>query len=282
MSRHPLRWARILVFAALVVFGHPLAGAAAQHESSPPANATPASGGPPAAGTATGATAQCRVGVDLIALHDLDMTHGTFGADFWVWSVCPNDTYKPLSTMEFIDADSTNMSYVLHQVVNGTYWTQAKITGTFRHPWDLTKFPFGGQQLVIEMEDAESLATEFTYVPDVADSIQEPDLQLDGWRVTASHLAAGTHRYVTTFGDPRDPGGVSDFPRLTLTITLGRQDKVTSFFKLTFVVYIAFLISLISYFLNLGSLTMLTARLGVISGTLFAVAVNLRSAQRRF
>lgn len=51
-----------------------------------------------------------------------------------------------------------------------------------------------------------------------------------------------------------------------------------SFFKLTFVVYIAFLISQLSYFLNLRNPTMLTARMSIISGTLFAVAVSMRTA----
>ena len=40
----------------------------------------------------------------------------------------------------------------------------------------------------------------------------------------------------------------------------------------------AFLLSLVSYFINLKNPTMLTARIGMISGALFAVAVNFRTA----
>jgi hypothetical protein len=62
-----------------------------------------------------------------------------------------------------------------------------------------------------------------------------------------------------------------------ITTMIERTD-LTSFVKLTFVVYIAFLLSLISYFLNLRNPALLTARFSVISGALFAVAVSLRSA----
>ena len=90
-------------------------------------------------------------------------------------------------------------------------------------------------------------------------------------------LETTTQTYLTTYGDPSDPDGSTEYSQLVLTATFERDDLM-SFFKLTFVVYIAFVISLISYLLNLQNPTMLSARMSIISGTLFAVAVSMRTA----
>src|SRR4051794_21528508 len=63
--------------------------------SAPPVQAQP----PP-----TATPLRCRVGVYLIDLYDLDPTAKTFTADFWLWSICPTATYRPLDALEFVNA----------------------------------------------------------------------------------------------------------------------------------------------------------------------------------
>jgi hypothetical protein len=231
----------------------------------------------PAAAQPSPAPVHCRLGAYLTALHDFDYANHTFAADFWLWSVCPAATPQPLETMEFINANSITVYLPSTQTTAEGVWSQRKIRGIFRYPWNLTAYPFDRHTLPIVLEEGVADTRTLVYDADTANTGLGPALAPPEWRVTGVALAAGSVTYDTTFGDPTlAPGGRSTYARLTLTITLARHD-LTSFVKLTFVVYIAFLVSLISYFLNMQSPTLLTARLGVISGALFAVAVNLRT-----
>lgn len=218
----------------------------------------------------------CRVGIALSSLSDLDVANKTFDAAFWIWSVCPEGGRNPLDTMDFITADAIQTSLAGEEVVDGVRWSWLKVQGRFRHHWDVEQFPFDRQDLRIVIEESAGEASALTYTPDIDGAIREPELRLDGWHIDKSRLEARTHTYHTTYGDPTDPDGTSEFSQLVLTTTLVRDD-LTGFIKLTFVVYIAFVVSLISYLLNFDNPTMLTARLGIISGTLFAVAVSMRT-----
>ena len=219
-----------------------------------------------------------RVGAYLRGLYDLDPANGTFAADLWLWSVCPNEEFKPLATMEFVNATSTSASLDSSVATAGGVWSQRKITGTFRYNWDLTDFPFDHHTLAVVLEEGVADTRGLVYEPDAANSDYPPDVAPADWRVTGFSVTGDTGTPNATFGDPTlAPGEGSAYTQLVVATTIARTDR-TSFVKLTFVVYVAFLLSLISYFLNLRNPALLTARFGVISGALFAVAVNLRAA----
>ena len=256
----------------LVVFlgGMIPAGASRAQGTPVPETDLPAADDSPPPGT-------CRVGLALESLHNINLDNGTTDADFWIWSVCPDDRFAPLTTMEFLNANSVDMSLEGGAVVDGLHWTYARVSGTFRLEWNLARFPFDEQVFRIVMEDTAHVAQEFAYEADTSDPIPESDPRIKDWRIVGTSLTTGTETYQTTYGDPSDPAGSTDYSQLVLTATFERDD-LTSFIKLTFVVYIAFLISLISYLLNLRNPTILSARMSIISGTLFAVAVSMRTA----
>jgi hypothetical protein len=102
-------------------------------------------------------------------------------------------------------------------------------------------------------------------------------LPLEGFKITGFHIDSAIHAYQTTYGDPQHPVGTSSYSRLIVSIDLQRR-YFSGFLELTFAVYMAFLLSLVSYFINLKNPTMLSARIGMISGALFAVAVTFRTA----
>jgi hypothetical protein len=232
---------------------------------------------PAAAHTAPGPV-RCRVGAYLEAIYDLDVPNRTFAADLWLWSVCPDDQFTPLTTMEFLNANSISTRLDSTVVTSAGVWSQLKVRGTFRYGWDLTDFPFDRHALTIVLEEGVSDTRSLVYEPDTANSGYPLGAASADWRVEAFRLTGDTGTPNTTFGDPTlNPGEGSAYTQLVITTTIERTD-LTSFVKLTFVVYIAFLLSLISYFLNLRNPALLTARFSVISGALFAVAVSLRSA----
>jgi len=232
--------------------------------------------GPPALAQSDAAPTTCRVGLYLRDLHSFNPTADTFGADFWLWSLCPTADHQPLQTMEFINSDDVA---VLLDVGDYPLWTQRNVNGTFRYDWDERNFPFDRHTLSIEMEEGVEDVRQFVYEPDTANSGVDPELQLPGgWRMTGSTLAGSTKTYDTTFGDPDlPPGGSSQYSRLTLSIDLERTD-LGGFLKLTAVVYAAFFFSLISYLMHLETTTGIGPRVSLLAIALFATAVNLVNA----
>ena len=218
----------------------------------------------------------CRVGLYLRDLHSFDPTADTFGADLWLWSVCPTADHQPLQTMEFINSDAVA---VLLEVGDDPLWTQRNVDGTFRYDWDERNFPFDRHTLTIDLEEGVEDVNRFAYEPDTANSGVDPELQLPGgWRMTATALVGSTKTYDTTFGDPNlQAGGSSKYSRLTLSIDLERTD-LGGYLKLTAVVYAAFFFSLISYVMHLETTTGIGARVSLLAIALFSTAVNFVNA----
>jgi hypothetical protein len=230
----------------------------------------------PALAQSDEAPATCRVGLYLRDLHSFDPAADTFGADFWLWSVCPTADHQPLRTMEFINSDSVS---VLLDVGDYPLWTQRNVDGTFRYDWEERNFPFDRHTLTIDLEEGVEDIHGLVYDPDTANSGVDPELQLPGgWRMTGTTLVASTKTYDTTFGDPNLPaGGSSEYSRLTLSIDLQRTD-LGGFLKLTAVVYAAFFFSLISYLMHLETTTGIGPRVSLLAIALFSTAVNLVNA----
>jgi hypothetical protein len=237
------------------------------------------------AGTAAPAVAQepaapviCRVGAYLITVTAFDPEADTFHADLWLWSVCPNGTLRPLETMEFVNAEEIATRLASDIPRDSAVWSQYKVRGTFRHDWDERAYPFDRHALEIVLEEGVEDAAHFRYEPDTADTAYNPALRLPGWTITDFALTPSLAHYPTGFGDPFLPAGTgSDYSQLTLVIGLARAD-LAGFFKLTAVVYAAFVLSLGAYVMHLERPNILGAQLGLLAGALFAAAVNLRTA----
>jgi hypothetical protein len=128
------------------------------------------------------------------------------------------------------------------------------------------------------LEEGVEDAAHFRYEPDTADTTYDPALRLPGWTITGFALTPSLAHYRTDFGDPALSAGTgSDYSRLTLAVGLARAD-LAGFFKLTAVVYAAFVLSLGTYVMHLESSRSLGAQLGLLAGALFAAAVNLVTA----
>jgi hypothetical protein len=212
----------------------------------------------------------CDVGVYLISLHDFDFANGLFSTDFWLWSTCPSEDLQPLKVVDFVNANTKDIQtslYATYKRQNG-YWSYVKVSGPFRHDWDVRNFPFDRHVLQITLENTNAAAEDFIYTADKKGSKYSRDIALEGWRITDFTVTQKTYQYATTFGDPELPeSGTTNYSRLHILISIAR-DSAISFFKICAPVYIAFGISLVAYFLDVATST------GLLAATLFAVVVN--------
>ena len=140
-------------------------------------------------------------------------------------------------------------------------WAQRKIVGSFRHGWDLRRFPFDRQLLRIQLEESERDSRSLLYSADQANSSFDPELKLSGWQIRSTRLVSGTKTYRTSFGDPRlRPGTPSTYADAELQIQLERTDR-SGFWKLTVGAFAAALMALASYGLRVDNPAALSPRL---------------------
>lgn len=239
-----------------------------------------------AAGAAEEPPRTARIGVYVTALR-LHFPEDDFEVEFWVWATTDGDDgWNPLETLEVVDAQSVDARYpasVLRSLPDGSdvWWHTRKMAARLPQDWDLDRYPFDWHTLTVNLEESVDDVSSVRYAADVAESAISPDLKLEGWEVSQLALAPTRAGYSTTFGDPAlPPGHGSEYARLTATVDL-RRVSIVGFWKLTVGVYVAFLLTALSFFLD-PSERGLNPRVGMLSASLFSILVNWRVAESSF
>jgi hypothetical protein len=118
--------------------------------------------------TDSGSPAVCRIGMNIEALYDLDMARDTFGAILWLWSVCPSAELMPLGTIAFPTA-SAGLSLGPVEVVavsSGGQYASRRVQGTFRFNWEMDRYPFDRQRVVIHVDEIQYDADRLVFEPE--------------------------------------------------------------------------------------------------------------------
>ena len=221
---------------------------------------------------------QLRIGAYLTGLGDLDPAKKSFSAAFWMWSVGSAAEVTALEQLEFPNAIKVESPNVLEEETPQGLWAQRKVVGSFRHEWDLRRFPFDRQRLLIKLEETEKDLSRRVYLADTANSSFDPEASPPGWRIVSTQLVSGSKGYRTSFGDPRlAPGAASAYAKVELRVLLERLDH-SAFWKLTVGAFAAALMALASYGLRVDQNSALGSRFGLLAGSIFAAVISLRSA----
>ena len=233
----------------------------------------------PAQAQAQATPAVCRIGVNVEDIYDLDMVRDSFGAILWIWSVCPSPDFAPLGTIAFPTASASLSLSSIETVdlASGGQYASRRVQGMFRYNWDMTQYPFDRQHVVIAMDEAQYGADRLVFEPDDAESFVSPDLRdrLDEWMLSELGLVASVSEEASTYGLPNAPG--ARYARLEVAIDLDRDHLVT-FLKLTSGVFAGVFIAFLSFFYDANDRSGFGGKLGLLVGVLFAVLLNLRTA----
>lgn len=228
--------------------------------------------------TQTGATT-CRLGAYVTSLYDINTAAGTFRAEFWMWSVCPNAEIKPLNTLEFVNGQGVQGSLDATLQRGDMWWSTRKFTGVFRDDFQLQNYPFDRQSLNIRLEEAVLDTRDLVYSADIAESRTGPDVRVAGWRLGELTVRSEIASHPTTFGDPSLPGGVSRYASMDITIDAERVHWET-FLRVTFRLYIVALLVFAALMFDIVATDMFLGRMGVLGSTLFAVVVSFSSSEQ--
>lgn len=222
---------------------------------------------------------KCNVGIFITSLYDLKPALNSFRANFWLWSTCQSENNLPMKNIEVIQAQKVSSNLQFHEKKEGVYWSQRQFKALIHHKWNYSNFPFERQRIKIELEDGVNDASSLVYVPDIKNSTYNKRIKLDGLKIIDFQLHEQKVSYSTTFGNPSLLKPNSNYSRLVTTITVARNGLSGFFFKLNAATYIAFALSLVSFFLHPKQASVFSARMSLLVGSLFAVVVNLRASQ---
>jgi hypothetical protein len=235
-----------------------------------------AASGQPAAG---GDPEVCRVGVSIEDLYDFDLARETFGAVLWLWALCPSREHAPLEAIVLRTAMPGLQLGEVQSIAVGDsgLYQYRRAQGTFRHDWDMSRYPFDRHRLVIPFDESDLGAATVVFEPDVEASFLSPELRsrLPEWEILDLELEASITEEVSDYGLPDEQ--VVGYARLEAAVDL-RRTQLLAFVKVTFGAFAAALIAFLSLYLDPREKGTFGTRLGLLVGVLFAVLLNLRAA----
>ena len=225
-----------------------------------------------------GASATCRIGINIEELYDLNLAGDTFGAVLWLWSLCPSAQPAPLETIALPTGTSLNLGELRGRSVgDGRYYQYQRIQGTFRHDWDMSHYPFDRQRLVIPIDETDLGSSVVVFEPDIESSFLSASIRPrhEEWDISDLSLEASVSQETSTYGLPESEA--DGYARLEAAVVLERT-QILTFFKLTGGVFAAAFIALMALFLDPRDKGFFGSRLGVLAGGLFGVLLSMRTA----
>ncbi len=211
----------------------------------------------PGADPATGR--EVEVGLYLVNLGKLDVSTGSFTADFYLSFKSKEPI--PDGSFEFVNGRAASIEKLEDQQNEaGFYEKFYRILANLTTPMHLKDFPFDSQQMQIIIEDKTEDVEKLRYVPAKNESGMDAAITFPGWRVTGWDVSVREHEY---------PVYESKYSQFVYTVTIKRM-AFSSFLKTFLPVIFLMLIVMSSFILNPEQVT---TRMGAISSSLVASAM---------
>ena len=232
-----------------------------------------------AAATAPTEPVKVKVGMFITQLYDFDMAKRSFSVNFWTWYLHPDKAYKPLDSIEVVNAKTATIRFpsvtpkddvLWDGEKKQIFWDQGKYSATAFQDWDVTNFPFDRQILNIQMEDGQNDATQTVFVADAENSKIDGTVSVPGWTIESFKIKSRDSVYKTTYGDPTLQGS-STYSRITAAITV-RRDGLRLLGSMFIGFFVAFALTCLTYFLDTD--WMAGSRVGMCGGAIFASVGN--------
>lgn len=214
-----------------------------------------------------------KLGVYVTQIFNLNSNSDNFQADIWLWINYKGDVGDYLDLLEFFNSLDSKRLIRDTEKIDGGIWDSAKFSNKVATTWDVSNFPFDKQKLQIMVEIGKS-TSEIILEPDLIDSGVNPAIDFDEWKVIKSTIRNETVKYPTAFGSPKrtEP---EEYSRIILELDIVRN-SMSLFFKLHAGIYVAFCITMLSYFMNPKSDDIFSGRVSLVVGMLFACLVNMQ------
>lgn len=208
-------------------------------------------------------------GIYVNNIYDLDIKDQSVCVDLWVW-MNTRDSASFEGRLEIPGAKSVEFSNYFIEEKGGYFWTAQKCKAELYIDWNIKNYPFDSQILKFRIEETEFDTSGILYIADTLNSRLDSTVKFSEWNIASFKVYSSVSRYNTTYGDPL-LNGESFYPAITVEVLLDRVEPWMAFFKMLTGVYVAFLISVIVFFIKPINVD---PRFGLCVGGLFASVGN--------
>jgi len=210
------------------------------------------------------------VGSYVISVHDINFRDKQYTMRFWLWFLYDNPDFDFSTQLDIPNAKSIDSPEIIVDSLNGKAWAIMKMKTTMKESWKVADFPFDEQHLKVQIENALFDNNSLVFKPDLKGSTYDKADALDGWNIKNFKVSTITNDYETGFGDPRPERSLQNFSAFLIEMDIERN-AWGLFMKIFIGMYIAFLISIISFTIRVSELE---PRFGLPVGGLFATVGN--------
>ncbi len=210
------------------------------------------------------------VGSYVISVHDINFRDKQYTMRFWLWFVYDNPDFDFSTQLDIPNAKSIDTPEIILDSLNGKAWAIMKMKATMKESWNVLDFPFDRQHLKVQIENTLFDDQNLIFKPDVNGSTFDKNEAIDGWEIVNFQVTASTNDYETGFGDPSPERSLQNFSSFLIEMDIQR-DAWGLFMKIFIGMYIAFLISIISFTIHPSEFE---PRFGLPVGGLFATVGN--------
>jgi len=210
------------------------------------------------------------VGSYVISVHDINFRDKQYTMRFWLWFLYDNPDFNFSNQLDIPNAKSIDPPEITNDSLNGKAWTIMKMKTTMKESWRVSDFPFDEQHIKVQIENALFDNNSLVFKPDVKGSTYDKADALDGWNIKNFKVSTITNDYETGFGDSRPERSLQNFSAFLIEMDMERN-AWGLFMKIFIGMYIAFLISIISFTIKVSELE---PRFGLPVGGLFATVGN--------
>lgn len=210
------------------------------------------------------------VGSYVISVHDINFRDKEYTMRFWLWFVYDNPDFDFSTQLDIPNAKSIDTPEIILDSLDGKAWAIMKMKATMKESWDVLDFPFDQQHLKVQIENTLFDNKSLVFKPDIKGSTFDKNEAIDGWEITNFQVTEQTNDYETGFGDPAPDRSFQNFSSFLIEMDIQRN-AWGLFMKIFIGMYIAFLISIISFTIHPSEFE---PRFGLPVGGLFATVGN--------
>jgi hypothetical protein len=211
-----------------------------------------------------------KVGSYVISVHDINFRDKEYTMRFWLWFLYKNPDFDFSTQLDIPNAKSIDKPEIITDSIDGKKWVIMKMKANMKESWSVVDFPFDHQHLKVQIENTLFDNNSLIFEPDVKGSTFDKSEAIDGWEITNFSVRTITNDYETGFGDPRPERSLQHFSAFLIEMDIDRN-AWGLFLKIFIGMYIAFLISIISFTVEVSELD---PRFGLPVGGLFATVGN--------
>lgn len=212
-----------------------------------------------------------KVGAYVISVHDINFHDKEYTMRFWLWFLYnKNPDFDFTTQLDITNAKSIDAPEAIADTVTGKDWVMLKMKCVMKETWQVHDFPFDEQHLKVQIENSILDNTVLVFKPDLMGSMFDHQEAIDGWKINNFKVSSNENTYQTGFGDPREGRNHQTFSQFVIEMDI-KRDAWGLFMKIFLGMYIAFLISIISFTPHPSAME---PRFGLPVGGLFAAVGN--------